>query len=87
MVEIDAHHHLWRFDAREYGWIDEGMSVLRRHFLQAEMTAAGVTGDCGTGAADGGRDALVVGTGGAERLHARCRGMGSAGGCASGRGD
>jgi len=22
---IDAHHHLWRYSAAEYGWIDEEM--------------------------------------------------------------
>lgn len=43
---IDAHHHLWRYDPAEYGWIDDSMSSLRRDFLpsylHAEMPAAGV---------------------------------------------
>lgn len=46
MLRIDAHHHLWKFDQAEYGWIDESMTVLRRDFLAAdlheEMTAAGI---------------------------------------------
>jgi len=46
MLKIDAHHHLWKFDAKEYGWIDERMGVLRRDFLPAdlhkEMAAAGI---------------------------------------------
>jgi L-fuconolactonase len=43
---IDAHHHLWRYTATEYGWIDDSMSALRRDFfpddLLAEMQATGV---------------------------------------------
>ena len=46
--KIDAHHHLWRYTAAEYGWIDDAMSGLRRDFLPEDltrvMTAAGVNG-------------------------------------------
>jgi L-fuconolactonase len=45
---IDAHHHLWRYSAEEYGWIDESMDLLRRDFLTKDltvvMTSAGVDG-------------------------------------------
>jgi len=45
-MRVDAHHHLWRYDAGEYGWIDEPMRALRRDFLpgdlEHEMQAAGV---------------------------------------------
>jgi L-fuconolactonase len=45
-MRVDAHHHLWRYDAAEYGWIDEPMRALRRDFLPEElareMQAAGV---------------------------------------------
>lgn len=34
---IDAHHHLWRYSPREYGWINDGMAVLRHDFLAADM--------------------------------------------------
>jgi len=48
MLKIDAHHHLWKFDAQEYGWIEPNMQVLRRDFLPAdlhkEMNAAGMSG-------------------------------------------
>lgn len=37
MPIIDAHHHFWRFDASEYGWIGDDMSVLRRDYLPAEL--------------------------------------------------
>ena len=37
---IDAHHHLWRYSAGEYGWIDEPMGLLRRDFLTNDLTAA-----------------------------------------------
>lgn len=43
---IDAHHHLWRYNAAEYGWIGDGMRPLRRDFLppdlDREMQSAGV---------------------------------------------
>lgn len=45
---IDAHHHLWRYTAAEFDWIDDAMAVLRRDFsvddLRTEMAAAGVDG-------------------------------------------
>ena len=34
---IDSHHHLWRYSAEEYGWIDDSMSVLRRDFLLEDL--------------------------------------------------
>jgi L-fuconolactonase len=36
-MKIDAHHHFWRYSAREYGWIDETMSAIRRDFLPADL--------------------------------------------------
>lgn len=45
---IDSHHHFWRYDPREYGWISDEMRILRRDFLpadlKAEIDAAGVSG-------------------------------------------
>ncbi|HMH16127.1 MAG TPA: amidohydrolase family protein [Edaphobacter sp.] len=45
---IDAHHHLWRYSAEEYGWIDESMGMLRLDFLTKDLTvvmaSAGVDG-------------------------------------------
>jgi L-fuconolactonase len=45
-MRVDAHHHLWRYDAGEYAWLDEPMRALRRDFLpgelEREMQAAGV---------------------------------------------
>ena len=45
---IDAHHHFWRYDPIEYGWISEEMSVIRRDFLPAalemQIQAAGISG-------------------------------------------
>ena len=44
---LDAHHHLWKYDADHYPWIEES-SVLARDYLLPELTenttAAGVTG-------------------------------------------
>lgn len=48
MMRIDAHHHLWRYTAEEYGWIDDEMRALRRDFLLDDlkplMKSAGVAG-------------------------------------------
>jgi L-fuconolactonase len=48
MPFIDAHHHLWHYTEKDYGWITDHMSVLRHDFLIPELTAvtkaAGVTG-------------------------------------------
>ena len=45
---IDAHHHLWRYNSREYGWMDASMSMLKRDYLpedlEKELKAAGVGG-------------------------------------------
>ena len=45
---VDAHHHLWRYSAQEYGWIDESMAALQRDFLpqdlMGEIAAAGIDG-------------------------------------------
>jgi L-fuconolactonase len=44
-MRIDAHQHFWRYDAGDYGWIDDSMAVLRRDFLPDdaadEMARAG----------------------------------------------
>ncbi len=34
---IDSHHHLWKYSAEEYGWINDQMSVLQRDFLASEL--------------------------------------------------
>jgi L-fuconolactonase len=45
---IDTHHHLWRYNEKEYGWMDGSMSVLKRDYLprelNTEMEKSGVTG-------------------------------------------
>jgi len=37
---IDSHHHFWTYSAEEYGWIGEGMDVLKRSFGPADLEAA-----------------------------------------------
>jgi L-fuconolactonase len=40
MIErIDSHQHLWRYNAAEYGWIDDRMLSLRRDFLLPDLEA------------------------------------------------
>ena len=29
---IDAHHHLWSYNDREYSWIDDSMNILKQSF-------------------------------------------------------
>ena len=45
---IDSHQHFWRYDAAQYGWIDDSMTPLRRDFLPDDlctlMRAEGVVG-------------------------------------------
>lgn len=45
---MDAHHHLWRYSAEEYGWIDGSMAQLQRDFLPEDLIAllrsAGIDG-------------------------------------------
>lgn len=36
---IDSHHHLWKYSAAEYGWINDQMSVLKKDFLGPELQA------------------------------------------------
>jgi L-fuconolactonase len=39
-LAIDAHHHLWRYSAAEYDWLDDRMAALRRDFLVADLLPA-----------------------------------------------
>jgi L-fucono-1,5-lactonase len=36
-MHIDSHQHFWRYDAREYGWIDDSMKSLRRDFMPEDL--------------------------------------------------
>ena len=36
-TRIDSHQHFWKYDPREYGWIDERMGALKRDFLPADL--------------------------------------------------
>lgn len=38
-MRIDAHQHFWKYDPREYDWIDDRMLALRRDFLPADLKA------------------------------------------------
>ena len=43
---VDAHQHFWRYDPRDYAWIDDSMPALKRDFLPSDLepllTAQGV---------------------------------------------
>jgi L-fuconolactonase len=36
-MRIDAHQHFWRYNPRDYEWIDDSMSNLRRDFLPSDL--------------------------------------------------
>ena len=36
-MTVDAHQHFWRYEPRDYAWIDERMSVLKRNFLPGDL--------------------------------------------------
>ncbi len=36
-MKIDSHHHFWRYEAVEYDWIGDEMSVIRRDFLPEDL--------------------------------------------------
>ena len=45
---IDAHQHLWKYNTRDYGWMDGSMSVLKQDYLpgdlEAELKLVGIEG-------------------------------------------
>jgi L-fuconolactonase len=36
-MKIDAHHHLWKYTAAEYGWITPQMGTIHRDFLPQDL--------------------------------------------------
>lgn len=36
-LRVDAHHHFWKYEPREYGWIDDSMRAIRRDFLPGDL--------------------------------------------------
>ncbi len=45
MMRIDAHHHFWDYSAENYGWIGDGMDVLKRDFGPGDLKS--ITADAG----------------------------------------
>ncbi len=47
-MKIDAHHHFWKYNEKEYGWMNDRMARIRRDFLPAdlkrEIDRAGIDG-------------------------------------------
>ena len=45
---IDSHNHFWRYQAKEFSWISDNMTAIRRDFLPPELwdelQGAGVSG-------------------------------------------
>lgn len=36
-MKIDSHQHFWKYNVKEYNWINDSMSVLRRDFLPSDL--------------------------------------------------
>lgn len=34
---IDAHHHLWKYNSSDYGWMDDSMEMLKKDHLPADL--------------------------------------------------
>ena len=47
-MRVDAHQHFWEYTPEEYPWMDEPLSLLKRHFLPPdllpELVKAGLDG-------------------------------------------
>src|SRR5260370_338075 len=45
---IDSHHHFWKYNPAEYGWMNDSMKAIRRDFLpehlRVELRGAGIDG-------------------------------------------
>jgi len=39
-MQIDSHHHFWKYDPVQYAWIGPDMSVLKRDYLPADLADA-----------------------------------------------
>jgi L-fucono-1,5-lactonase len=37
MQIIDSHQHFWKYNSKDFDWITDGMSVIRKDFLPAEL--------------------------------------------------
>ena len=37
-MTIDSHQHFWAYDVKEYGWIDDHMSILKKDFLPENLS-------------------------------------------------
>jgi len=42
-MAVDAHQHFWKYNAGEYGWIDDSMGVLKRNFLPPDSASVMAT--------------------------------------------
>src|SRR5690554_5687337 len=40
MLKIDAHNHYWRYNPKDYSWIDESMTILKKDFSPIELKPA-----------------------------------------------
>lgn len=36
-MRIDSHHHLWKYDPAQFGWISDGMRAIRADFLPDDL--------------------------------------------------
>lgn len=39
-MKIDSHQHFWRYNAKDYGWMDERMGVLKKNYLPDDLWKA-----------------------------------------------
>lgn len=37
MLKIDAHNHFWQYNPKDYSWIDDSMTILKKDFSPEEL--------------------------------------------------
>ena len=44
-MRVDAHQHFWEYTPEQYPWMDEALSLLKRHFLPPDLLSELVKAD------------------------------------------
>ena len=65
MIKIDSHHHFWKYNPTEYGWIDDSMEILRRDYLPSDLQTELVSADFGGSVVIQARQSMEEADGGA----------------------
>ena len=59
-MRVDAHHHLWRLDRGDYGWLTPDLAALHRDFGPPDIAPLLAAAGLPATAARGAPTALIV---------------------------